>query len=278
MTIFISHSSKDDAFVDALRVDLHKRGYQTWVDHHDIPAGKVWDEVVEAEMNASELMILVLSPASIASKEVAVEWREFRNQDKMILPVKIQECPLPLLIRHLQYVDFSNGTPYDKQIQRLLTVLPAPRAAVTKDLILDTREFQLLQLKQQVQKLQLQIESLLGSNQILFAFPSLSKTQIYDLDEDHIFIGWSDKKAGGASLHIDLTKYGAFNLGMSRQHAMLTKTQSGLLITDLNSNNGTFINNLRLPPEKSLPLQNETLLLFGQLAVQIFYREGAFTT
>jgi hypothetical protein len=60
MTIFISHSHKDDDFVDRLRSDLHKLGHHTWVDHHDIPAGKVWDEVVEVELVTSDAMILIV--------------------------------------------------------------------------------------------------------------------------------------------------------------------------------------------------------------------------
>lgn len=276
MIIFISHSSKDDRFVDNLRLDLHRRGYQTWVDHHDIPAGKVWDQVVEQQLKTCDLMILVLSSAATTSDEVGIEWREFRTMNKTILPVKVQDCPIPLLIRHLQHLDFSDEGAYERSLRRLLDTLPPPPTTVTKDLKLDTREMEMVRLKNQVMSLQLKIETLVGQNQVLFVFPDLGKTSVFDLEQEKVFIGWHDQQTG-AIPGIDLTKFGAFDLGVSRQHAMVSRSGSGLYITDLNSNNGTFINHRRLPPDKPIPLLNEALIHLGQLAFQVFYRQDAVT-
>lgn len=276
MVVFISHSSKDDTFVDNLRLDLHRRGYETWVDHHDIPAGKVWDQVVEQQLKTCDIMILVLSPAATASEEVGVEWREFRSMNKLILPVKVQDCPIPLLIRHVQHLDFSDDAAYDRNLRRLLDTLPPPPASVTKDLKLDTREMELVRLKNQVMSLQLKIETLVGQNQVLFVFPDLEKTSVFDLEQEKVFVGWHDKQTG-ALPGIDLTKFSAFDFGVSRQHAMISRQVSGLYITDLNSHNGTYINHRQLPADKPIPLLNEALVHLGQMAIQVFYRQDAIT-
>jgi hypothetical protein len=271
MTIFISHSHKDDDFVDRLRSDLHKLGHHTWVDHHDIPAGKLWDEVVEAELLTSDAMILIVSPSSMNSKEVGIEWREFRNLKKPILPVKLLECPVPLLLCQLQFVDFTDTATYPQQFKRLIKDLPPPPLDATLPLKLDTKEFEIIRLKRKVEELQIKIETFLGFNQILFAFPELEKTAIFDLDFEKVFVGWSDRKSGVIP-HIDLTRFGAHQRGVSRQHAMLVQTPYGLTITDLDSSNGTFIDEWRLPSGKPIPLQNETMLHLGGLAAQVFYR------
>lgn len=275
-TIFISHSSKDDRFVDNIRRDLHRRGYRTWVDHHDIPTGELWDKVVDKALHDSDAMLLVLTPASMNSKEVDIEWREFRTLEKPIFPLRLQECPIPLLIRHLQYIDFSDEAAYEKQLKKLLKTLPPLPPSITKDLALDTDEFEMVRIRQQLAEMRSKLQGMVGLGQILFAFPALQRTSIFDLDHDRLIIGWNDKKSG-AMVDIDLSKFAAFERGVSRQHAEITRLPSGLLITDLGSNNGTFINEHRLPPHKPLPLLNECILHLGQLAIQVYYREDAFS-
>lgn len=270
--IFISHSSKDDLFVDRLRVDLHRRSYPTWVDHVDIPPGKLWDEVVEERLLIAQVMILVLSPSSVASREVGIEWREFRNLGKPILPLKISECPIPLLLRHLQYIDFGDGVDYDRQFRRLLDELPAPPHTVTKGLALDTDEVRMLQLKEEVTRLRSKMESLIGDDQILFAFPELGKSTIFDLSKEKLFIGWHDGKSG-TKPDLDLTKYNAFENGVSRQHALLSSTSSGLTLTDLDSLNGTFIGVQRLAPFQPVALPDDTMIRLGSLVVQVFFKK-----
>jgi hypothetical protein len=242
----------------------------------DIPPGKLWDEVVEERLSVSQVMILVLSPTSMASREVGIEWREFRHLDKPILPVKISECPIPLLLRHLQYVDFTNGADYDRQLRRLLEGLPAPPHTVTKGVALDTDEIRMIHLKEEVSKLRGKMESLIGDDQILFAFPELGKSTIFDLSKEKLFIGWFDGSSG-VKPDLDLTRYNAYESGVSRQHALLSVTDSGLTLTDLNSLNGTFVGIQRIEPFQPAALPDDTVIRFGSLTVQIFFKDHPAT-
>lgn len=72
---------------------------------------------------------------------------------------------------------------------------------------------------------------------------------------------------------LDLTPHHGAEFGVSRTHAIIEITEQGITITDLNSTNGTFINNFRLPAELPYPLQNGDELQFGSLLVHIFLLE-----
>ncbi len=50
---------------------------------------------------------------------------------------------------------------------------------------------------------------------------------------------------------------------ISRRHAELSPVEDGVLIRDLGSSNGTYIDEARLPPGKTLVLRHDVLLRFG---------------
>src|SRR5687768_552060 len=108
MTIFISHSSHDDAFVTRLNTELKMRGYQTWVDHLDMPAGSQWIDVIEQALTQSTVLILVASGRAMDSSIVKKEWGSFLSQDKPIFPVKIDQCVMPVLLRLYHHTDFTD--------------------------------------------------------------------------------------------------------------------------------------------------------------------------
>ena len=54
---------------------------------------------------------------------------------------------------------------------------------------------------------------------------------------------------------IDLSPYNAEKLGVSRRHAMVRTHEKNLIVRDLQSTNGTFINGYRLPIGADYPLE-----------------------
>ena len=69
---------------------------------------------------------------------------------------------------------------------------------------------------------------------------------------------------------VDLTAYGAYVRGVSRQHLRLTLQDGLFYITDLSSGNGTHLNGESLPPHKPYPLQNgDELLLVDHRSKEI---------
>ena len=91
--------------------------------------------------------------------------------------------------------------------------------------------------------------------------------------EKEIYIGRSDQERAQPP-EINLEEDGGGELGVSRNHAMIKfdKMGAGLVILDLNSTNGTYLNQYRLPPELPYPLKNGDEVQFGNLLVHIFLR------
>jgi hypothetical protein len=75
---------------------------------------------------------------------------------------------------------------------------------------------------------------------------------------------------------IDLTPYGALEMGMSRRHAMLRPTKDRLLLADVGSSNGTFHNQERIKLGEPKALKDGDIISFGamHLRVKIVSRPG----
>lgn len=70
---------------------------------------------------------------------------------------------------------------------------------------------------------------------------------------------------------IDLTPYKAYENGVSRLHALLKLVNKHVLILDLGSSNGTYVNGNRLVPSVENPLNHGDLIHLGKLKIQILF-------
>lgn len=73
---------------------------------------------------------------------------------------------------------------------------------------------------------------------------------------------------------VDLTDDDGAQKGVSRLHAKIQAVTEGLVLIDLESTNGTLLNNYRLPPHEPYPLQSGDEIRFGDLLVHIFLSES----
>lgn len=87
---------------------------------------------------------------------------------------------------------------------------------------------------------------------------------------DHILVGRADASED-VKPHLDLTQYEGMEKGVSREHAALHMTEKGIVLFDLDSTNGTTLNNNRLPPERPFLLKNGDEVRFGDLLVHVFF-------
>ncbi|MFP4323334.1 MAG: FHA domain-containing protein [Anaerolineales bacterium] len=71
---------------------------------------------------------------------------------------------------------------------------------------------------------------------------------------------------------LDLTPYDAFNLGVSRKHAVIKQPEPDkLVLLDLSSSNGTFINGVRLQANVPYQLTNGDEIHMGKLAIGVIF-------
>ena len=83
-------------------------------------------------------------------------------------------------------------------------------------------------------------------------------------------IGRSDTASGFAP-EVDLTTFDAFSKGVSRKHALITVKNQRLMLRDLNSTNGTRLNNAICAPGEEYRLRHGDELMLGQLRLQVSF-------
>ncbi|HEY4899644.1 MAG TPA: TIR domain-containing protein [Terriglobales bacterium] len=127
-TAFFSYSRNDSEFVLKLAQDLRDAGACVWLDQLDIEPGQEWDSAVEEAVRQCQRMLLILSPASVSSKNVRNEIAFALDENKIIIPVLCQDAAIPLQLRRIQHIDFR--TDYAHGLKILLKSLgEGPQAA-----------------------------------------------------------------------------------------------------------------------------------------------------
>lgn len=119
--VFISHSSKDDTFVDKLVNDLERHQVETFVDHRDITIASRWNERVQQELERCSQMIAVISPNSNQSRNCHNEWYTFINTRKEIIPVWLSGDAMYFEFATIQYTDFRKQ--YAEPLKNVLRYL-----------------------------------------------------------------------------------------------------------------------------------------------------------
>ena len=71
---------------------------------------------------------------------------------------------------------------------------------------------------------------------------------------------------------IDLTAYQAYASGVSRLHAVVKRDESNVVVMDLGSSNGTYLNGRRLTPHTEERLSHGDIVALGKLKIQILLR------
>ena len=69
----------------------------------------------------------------------------------------------------------------------------------------------------------------------------------------------------------DLTDFNAFEMGVSRNHAMIKAVEDKYVLTDMNSSNGTWLNGERLLPSKPHDLPSEGVIQLGRMQLIVTY-------
>lgn len=114
-----------------------------------------------------------------------------------------------------------------------------------------------------------ELDPVLEARQVTFVIPSSGRRISLNLQKD-IQIGRSDPDQD-IQPALDLTKDNGAEYGVSRLHAVIQVSHRGVALVDLNSTNGTLLNNYRLPPELPYPLHNGDEIRFGRLLTHIFF-------
>ncbi|MBI2333947.1 MAG: toll/interleukin-1 receptor domain-containing protein [Chloroflexi bacterium] len=121
---FISYSRQCIGFVDDLAHKLEKQGFKIWTDYLSLVPGRPWAEQIHNGLAEAELLLLVVSPESISSRSVELEWRHFLEHKKRIILLVFQAVPLPPELAGLEWIDFRGA--FAPALKKLLQRIESP--------------------------------------------------------------------------------------------------------------------------------------------------------
>ncbi|HJP69712.1 MAG TPA: toll/interleukin-1 receptor domain-containing protein [Sphingomicrobium sp.] len=118
---FLSYSRSDEQVALRFARDLRAAGIAMWVDQLDIRPSEHWDRAIERAVRECRGLVVILSPRSAASDNVADEISFAIDHGKSVLPVMIERCGLPLRITRMQLVDATGN--YERALEQCLAAL-----------------------------------------------------------------------------------------------------------------------------------------------------------
>ena len=147
--LFISYSRHDLAFVRRLAAGLEGRGKDVWVDLDDILPSAPWMAEIREAIAEADVVVVVLSPSSVASPVCETELQAAVDLNKRLIPVVAQPTPIaevPAILAALNFLDFCHETAdsaFEAALSRLIDVLDTDLDAVHQHtrLLLRTTEW-----------------------------------------------------------------------------------------------------------------------------------------
>ena len=108
LKVFISYSSLDRSSAFAIRDLLEQHGCDVWLDFFDITPGNILDRELITNVEKADVLCLLLSPTSVASKWVQRE-SEFalRQQGRglRMIPIILRPCQIPDILDNILCID-----------------------------------------------------------------------------------------------------------------------------------------------------------------------------
>lgn len=122
--IFMSYSRREVGFIDDLVRNLEQTGYDVWLDYCSLVPGRPWQDQIYEGIHNADVILLVVSKASLSSQNVEVEWRRVIEQNKRVILLVFEAVDLPTELEKFEWVDFRGS--YKAGLKELLSQLEQP--------------------------------------------------------------------------------------------------------------------------------------------------------
>lgn len=114
MKVFLSHSTKDKAFVQTLAQHLQAEHIEPWLCEVDVLVGEDFVEQIEQGLREADLTIVVWSPDAAQSKWTGKEWRsvlarEIEESRTRLGLILLHDAIIPELLRTKHRIDGSTN-------------------------------------------------------------------------------------------------------------------------------------------------------------------------
>jgi hypothetical protein len=129
--VFLSYAKDDSAVVRQVAAALQKTGKDVWLDTWELARGDSIKDRVNLAVHTSDLFLVILSKASVASHWVQSELSaalasEMNDRAISIIPVLVEDCDIPASLADRSYVDLRGDVATGvQQLATQLAVAPA---------------------------------------------------------------------------------------------------------------------------------------------------------
>jgi hypothetical protein len=131
--VFISYQRSDGDFARRIREHLSAHGVHTWMDQYDIPVGAYWPDEIDKGLSSSDIVVGILSPDAVASRNVKNEWDWALQQDKPLLFLMARPTPdIPHRYVSLNFID-ATGAAQQSALDALLRAMGLTEALPAAD-------------------------------------------------------------------------------------------------------------------------------------------------
>ena len=284
--IFISYARTDRPVARAFAECLVEEGFNVWWDA-SLHSGETFDEVIEQRLRDAKAVVVLWSPRSVASRWVRAEATLADRRNKLV-PAIIEPCDRPIVfeLTHTAELADWHGDRSDvrwrqfvEDLSRLVDSVsaqeaapaaqpaPAPAPQVERrqpirpgsDQVISADRFR----RQQPERRQQPPEP----PPVVESAPPPSEYHCLEviegeLPEELIAVEASSAKIG-RSAPADIV---VPHRSISREHCMIGIASDELLVTDLNSTNGTYVDDVRITRATILPVGS--VLRLGQISLR----------
>jgi len=273
--IFLSYARADRATARTFAQSLAEEGFSVWWDA-SLHSGETFDEVIEQRLRDAKAVIVLWSPRSVASRWVRAEATLADRRNKLV-PAIIEPCDRPIVFELTHTSDLAgwqgdrSNAEWRTFVDDLDRLVRAPEGHGARGM--PAAPAAPLAARQPLRP---------GNDQIIAADsyrrepppqrqpePEPAPAEIHcleilegELPEATIVVDSSSMKLGRSAPAAIVVPHRS----VSREHCMIGIASDELLVTDLNSTNGTYIDGERISRATILPVGS--VLGVGQISLR----------
>ncbi|MES1256994.1 MAG: TIR domain-containing protein, partial [Acidobacteriota bacterium] len=124
--IFLSYAREDQIVVAKLYRKLKGAGLRPWMDVEDIAPGEDWQGSINKAVETSAVFLAFLSPRSVSKAgvlrremELARKIRAKKDAPLRVIPVRIEPCDAPDVLRDLQWIDLYDPDGWERLLRAI---------------------------------------------------------------------------------------------------------------------------------------------------------------
>jgi hypothetical protein len=257
--IFLSYARDDRSTARIFAERLEGEGFHVWWDA-SLHSGETFDEVIEQRLRAAKAVVVLWSPRSVASRWVRAEATLADRRNKLA-PAIIEACDRPIIFELTHAADLC-GWEGDTSDMRWRTFVNDLNRLVQRDQGAPAAAAPALPQQAAIQQLRPCDAARPPVANVTQAEVHCLEPEGGSLQDQPIVIDCSGLKIGRAA-PADIV---ISHRSISREHCIVGLAADELLVTDLNSTNGTFIDGERVRRATVLPVGS--VLRIGEVSLR----------